>query len=253
MLFYFEKVKRFVDVDLPLPVRGTRDSAGYDLAAAEDIVIPSYVKMIKALYGEDMKNYYNPIVDLAGVAEKTKFYGFKPTLVPTGVKCHMPEGYYLELSVRSSTPLKYWLLLANGVGIIDRDYYGNESNDGEIYLQMINLSPWDIQIHKGDKIGQGIIKTYCITDDDFAEATRKGGFGSTSGEEASAPVRGQRAKCNLIEDGLIDTDVVNEILQPIAMNNAINLTDLATSYEDIRKQLADSLDKEFRSSLRGGC
>jgi hypothetical protein len=37
------------------------------------------------------------------------------------------------------------------------------------------------------------------------------------------------------------------------MDNAIALTDLATSYEDIRKQLADSLDKEFRSSLRGGC
>lgn len=252
MQFYFEKVKRFSDTDLPLPVRGTRDSAGYDLAAAEDIIIPSYVKMIDTLNHEDIMNYHIP-VNLAEAANMTKLYGFKPTLVPTGVKCHMPEGYYLELSVRSSTPLKYWLLLANGVGIIDRDYYGNESNDGEIYLQMINLSPWDIQIHKGDKIGQGIIKTYCITDDDFAEATRKGGFGSTSGKDGHAPVRGLRAKCNFLEDGLIDTDIINEVLQPIAMDNAISLTDLADPYEDIKKQLAESLDKEFRSSLRGGC
>lgn len=36
----FKKVKRFADVDLPLPTRGTANAAGYDFVVAEDIVIP---------------------------------------------------------------------------------------------------------------------------------------------------------------------------------------------------------------------
>ena len=64
--------------------------------------------------------------------------------------------------------------------IIDSDYYNNEDNEGHIYFQMINLSPYDIQLHKGDVIGQGIIKYYLTTDDDNASGERLGGFGSTS-------------------------------------------------------------------------
>ena len=64
--------------------------------------------------------------------------------------------------------------------IVDRDYYNNPDNEGEIFLQMINLAPFDILIQKGDKIGQGIIKTYNLTDDDAATGMRLGGFGSTT-------------------------------------------------------------------------
>ena len=35
----FEKVSRFADVDLAMPVRKTAHSAGYDMVVAEDIVI----------------------------------------------------------------------------------------------------------------------------------------------------------------------------------------------------------------------
>lgn len=101
-------------------------------------------------------------------------------MVSTGVKCQLDPGTYLELSVRSSTPLKYWLILANGVGIIDKDYYNNPSNEGEIYLQIMNLSPFNVLIKKGEAIGQGIIKPYLITEDDNASGERIGGFGSTS-------------------------------------------------------------------------
>lgn len=64
--------------------------------------------------------------------------------------------------------------------IIDADYYNNKDNEGEIFFQIINLSPYAIQIKKGDKIGQGIFLPYYKTDDDAAEGTREGGFGSTS-------------------------------------------------------------------------
>ena len=90
----------------------------------------------------------------------TKLAKIKPTLVPTGIKCEMPQNMYLELSVRSSCPLKHWLILANGVGIIDSDYYNNPDNEGHIFFQIINLSPFDIILKKGDAIGQGIFKKY---------------------------------------------------------------------------------------------
>ena len=110
----------------------------------------------------------------------TKNLKAKPTLVPTGIKCELNDNTYLELSVRSSCPLKYWLILANGVGIIDADYYNNPDNEGHIYFQVINLTTFDIQLKKGDKIGQGIIKPYLTTDDDNAFGQRFGGFGSTT-------------------------------------------------------------------------
>ena len=38
----------------------------------------------------------------------------------------------------------------------------------------------DVTFKKGDRIGQGVISKYFITDDDVAEGLRTGGFGSTS-------------------------------------------------------------------------
>jgi dUTP pyrophosphatase len=102
-------------------------------------------------------------------------------LVPTGIKCKLDPNTYLEISVRSSTPLKTGMILANGVGIIDADYYNNPSNEGEIFFQIINLTPFSIQLKKGETIGQGIIKSYLLTEDDEASGVRTGGFGSTDG------------------------------------------------------------------------
>ena len=64
--------------------------------------------------------------------------------------------------------------------IIDRDYADNPDNEGHIFFQLINLSPFDLMIKKGEAIGQGIIKTYLTTDDDNASGVREGGFGSTT-------------------------------------------------------------------------
>ena len=112
----------------------------------------------------------------------TKQLETRPTLVPTGIKCRLPKDCYLELSVRSSTPLKTGLVMANGIGVIDCDYYSNPDNDGEIFFQLINLSPFSIMLKKGNIIGQGIIKHYYKVDNDAADGERVGGFGSTSNE-----------------------------------------------------------------------
>ena len=176
---YFEKVSKYADVDLAMPVRKTSQSAGYDMVAAEDYVIPSLPLMCeeaKLLWPVEADEY----VSLEQMADFTKKIGFKPTLVSTGMKCKLDPGSWLQLSVRSSSPLKYWLMLGNGIGIIDADYYNNPDNEGEIFFQIYNLSPFNIQIKKGDAIGQATILPYGITSDDVVMGERTGGFGSTS-------------------------------------------------------------------------
>jgi dUTP pyrophosphatase len=71
------------------------------------------------------------------------------------------------------------LLVANSPGIIDADYYNNPDNEGEIFIQLINLSPFDILIKKGDRIAQGIIQKYIRTADDSTTLKRTSGHGST--------------------------------------------------------------------------
>ena len=177
----FEIVSKYADAGLNLPVRKTAGSAGYDFEVAADTIIPSAIGIINELAAYQCVTEYcdDEFLTLDQVAKLTKESGCKPTLVPTGVKCEIPDGYYLELSVRSSCPLKHWLILANGVGIIDADYYNNLDNEGHIFFQIINLSPFDILLRKGDAIGQGILKRYYLTNDDMATGIREGGFGST--------------------------------------------------------------------------
>lgn len=229
----FEKVKRFADADFNLPVRKTRNSAGYDFEVAEDIVIPTWTSHLIEL-GKVNTTVTEPPVPLDILASWTKSTKAKPTLVSTGVKCHLEEGYYLELSVRSSTPLKYWIILANSVGIIDADYCDNPDNEGEIFFQVINLSPYPIQLRQGDIIGQGIIKRYEVTDDDKAEGLRQGGFGSTSAddmrqlmaatmaipENTASPV-GLRTNLNLFEDacGMKKEDIIDSIQKTMSNYN----------------------------------
>ena len=175
----FEKVSKYADADIAMPVRKTAQSAGYDMVAAEDYIIPSLWQMV-AEAKELWPVADDEFVTMELMSKFTKETGFKPTLVSTGMKCKLDPGSYLQLSVRSSSPLKYWLMMANGVGIIDADYYNNADNEGEIFFQIFNLSPFNIQIKKGEAIGQGIIMPWGITEDDAAVGERTGGFGSTS-------------------------------------------------------------------------
>ena len=146
----FEVAKGFEDKDINLPIRKTKYSAGYDIEAAEDTVVPSFKK------------------------------GMNPTLVKTGLKAYMQDDEVLFLYNRSSNPKKKGLILANSVGVIDKDYYGNVGNDGHIMFAFYNIKDEDITIKKGEAIGQGVFQKYFVTDDDRAVGERKGGFGSTN-------------------------------------------------------------------------
>lgn len=177
----FEKISKYKDCDIQMPVRKTISSAGYDMVAAEDTVIPPYDYLYEEMFNfaEDNECDVDEPKTLYEMEVITKGAAARPTLVPTGMKCELEKDCYLELSVRSSSPLKYWLIMANSKGIIDADYYNNPDNEGHIYFQLINLSPFPIIIKKGEAIGQGIIHKYKKVDGDFQGAVRLGGFGST--------------------------------------------------------------------------
>ena len=144
----FEIAKGWEDKDIHIPERKTKHSAGYDVEAAEDMIIPMY------------------------------YPGIKPSLIPTGLKAYCGEDEWFMLVNRSSGPKKGFVM-ANSIGVVDSDYYGNESNDGHFYFQYFNFTDHDIEVKKGDVIGQVIFMKYLTTDEDKADGTRTGGFGST--------------------------------------------------------------------------
>ena len=146
----FEIAKGFEDKKINLPERKTKYSAGYDIEAAEDTIIPAFKP------------------------------GMKPTLVKTGLKTYMQENEYLMLANRSSNPGKKGLILANSVGIIDKDYYENPDNDGHVMFAFYNIKDEDVEIKKGDCIGQAIFMPFLVADNDEAKGERTGGFGSTN-------------------------------------------------------------------------
>lgn len=162
----FEIVSKYENEGVKLPQRATVHAAGYDFEAAEDTVLPS---IWRTLFKHDRK----------GSQE-----GIKPVLVPTGIKAYMQEDEYLQLTNRSSNPLKHFLILPNGVGIVDADYYNNEGNEGEIFFQLLNYGLRDKVIKKGDRIGQGIFIPFLKADgDEGGNKNRVGGFGSSDEKE----------------------------------------------------------------------
>ncbi len=132
-----------------LPKRATQHSAGYD--------------------------FYSPI-DLTISPNGT-------AMVWTNIKVQFNTDEVLLLCVTSGMG-KRGVMLCNSVGVIDCDYYNNESNDGNIGFRLFNFSQNTYNIKKGDKIGQGIfIKFLTVDNEDSIQTVRKGGFGSTDNKK----------------------------------------------------------------------
>ena len=148
MARFFEVVKdecRKNEGDIKLPTRATEHSAGYDFYSPVDVTIqPNEMAMIW-----------------------------------TDVKAHMYYDNALLLIPRSSMG-KQPIMIANTVGLIDSDYYGNSDNDGNIGFRLLNLGDTAYEIKVGDRIGQGVFIKYCTIKDDNTVGSRSGGFGSTN-------------------------------------------------------------------------
>ena len=172
----FEIVSKYAEDGLHLPVRSTKNAAGYDFFAREDFVLKSiwrydFIRLFRLIRNEH---------PLTGEDFARANAVLKPMLVPTGIKAYMQPDEVLMLANRSSNPLKRGLILPNGVGVVDADYYNNDANEGEIFFQLVNLNPRDVVIKKGERLGQGIFMPFLAADGDEGQGEKRtGGFGST--------------------------------------------------------------------------
>jgi len=137
------KIKR-IDKDLPLPERKTKGAAAFDFVARVDVDI------------------------------QPKQIGY----IPLNVVVAVPEGFALHVFARSGTHKK-GLMLANGVGVIDADYCGDGD---EVVAAYYNFTDAPVAIARGERIAQGIVRSYEEVDWDEVpamDAPSRGGFGTT--------------------------------------------------------------------------
>lgn len=140
------KIKR-LDQSIELPKYHTSESAGFDIASNEDVVI-----------------------DPGQVAK-----------IPTGLVIAAPSGHFLLISARSSLALKKGLNMANGVGIIDPDYAGPSD---QIHIIVHNFTNQPVEVKKGERLAQGIFlpaEQAVWEEVDQLRENDRGGVGSTGG------------------------------------------------------------------------
>ena len=118
---------------IKLPVRSSKNAAGYDFYLLEDITLKP-----------------NEIIK-----------------IPTGIKARLMEDEVLLIVVRSSMGFKYNIRLVNQVGVVDSDYYNNESNEGHIFVKLQNEGLETVSFKAGDRFAQGIFMKYLLTDSDL--------------------------------------------------------------------------------------
>lgn len=107
-------------------------------------------------------------------------YPGRRTLVPTGVKLAIPEGYEGQIRPRSGLALKHGISVVNSPGTIDSDYRG------EIGVILINHGEDTVTLDAGERIAQivftPVVRASFTQVDDIAELPTErgeGGFGST--------------------------------------------------------------------------
>lgn len=139
------RVKRLRET-AQLPTRGTTGSAGYDLYACID----------------------EPVTINPGQIEK----------LPTGIAIELQPGFAGFVFARSSLGIKYAVVPANCVGVIDSDYRG------EVLVGLMNHAEQPYTVQPGERIAQLVIlavTTPELIDCDSLSDTERGsgGFGST--------------------------------------------------------------------------
>jgi len=139
------------------------------------------VKIIN-LSGMELPAYGTPMaagMDVrAALAEPLALKPLQRTLVPTGLRIQLPEGYECQIRPRSGLALKHGVTVANAPGTIDADYRG------EIGIILINLSDETFVINPGERIAQMVVAPYsrvqCILAESLDDSQRgDGGFGHT--------------------------------------------------------------------------
>jgi dUTP pyrophosphatase len=155
-----------------IPEFATEGSACFDLRACFDI-------------GDKVKAYnpHNRSMEIpAKIASGKPSIQLHPsfrTLIPTGLIFDIPKNHEMKIFIRSSMALKYGLMLANGVAVIDSDYVD------PTYIMIFNASDTPVTIFSGDRIAQAqltALKAYDLNERKSKpeqKTDREGGMGST--------------------------------------------------------------------------
>lgn len=135
--------------NIKLPYRTTRYSAGYDFVTPVDFCLSPGHRIV----------------------------------IPTGIKVYFsPEEihfYHLSLYMRSSIGINQQIIMSNGTGVIDADYYNNPDNEGDMLIALTNIGDFYRRFKAGDRLIQGIFELHGLVEGDAATNARMGGVGST--------------------------------------------------------------------------
>lgn len=137
------KIKR-LDKSLPLPVHKTAGAVAVDLCSRIDVEI----KPKEVIH------------------------------IPMNVAIKIPDGYFILLAPRSSTH-KLGIQGINGVGIMDRDYCGDQD---EYNFSVRNFTDSPIRIEKGTRLCQLLLikcEKFEFEEVDIMDLPSRGGFGTT--------------------------------------------------------------------------
>ncbi|MFC4216844.1 dUTP diphosphatase [Pseudophaeobacter arcticus] len=100
------------------------------------------------------------------------------SLVPTGLRLEIPQGYEVQIRPRSGLALKHGITLPNSPGTIDSDYRG------PLGVIVMNAGEADFTIAHGDRIAQMVVAPvlqaqFALVDALSGSERGSGGFGST--------------------------------------------------------------------------
>lgn len=114
----------------------------------------------------------------ANITEPIVLGSLERTLVPTGLKIAIPEGYEVQVRPRSGLALKHGITLLNTPGTIDSDYRG------ELKMIIANMSKDAYTINPGERIGQLVLNKVEQIEWEVVETLDEtergaGGFGHT--------------------------------------------------------------------------
>lgn len=133
------------------------------------------------LSGNEIPKYETPMsagMDLRASLKEDLLLkpGFR-TLVPTGIRIQLPEGYEAQIRPRSGLAIKKGITVLNAPGTVDSDF------TNEVGVILINHSSESFVISNGDRIAQMVItkheKAEWIEVNELDETDRHGGFGHT--------------------------------------------------------------------------
>jgi dUTP pyrophosphatase len=134
---------------------------------SEDLPLPSYATAGAAA------------VDLhAAVTEETTLHPGERSLIPTGIRIALPEGYEAQVRPRSGLAVRHGVGMVNSPGTIDADYRG------QIQVILINWGDQPFTVRRGERIAQMVVapvmRVQWEETDRLPESARgEGGFGHT--------------------------------------------------------------------------